>query len=149
MNSFYPPLPTVLGEGATLPAYAHAGDAGLDLSVVGEVLLRPGEHCIVTTKVSVAIPAGFVGLVVPRSGWGSRGLVLRHAIDVIDSGYRGEIHLPLWNINKNDWIHIHPGERVAQLIIVPVAQVQVVQVEDLDDTERGTGGFGSSGYGRL
>ena len=145
MNSFYPSLPVMLGEGATLPAYAHDGDAALDLSVTEDIVLRPGEYRMVSSGVAVAIPRGFVGLVVPRSGWGRRGLVFKNTVGVIDSGYRGEIQLPLWNNNAHEWLHVKRGDRVAQLLIVPIAQVQVLQVESLDDTERGTGGFGSTG----
>lgn len=149
MNSFYPLLPMVLADGLELPTYAHDGDAALDLSVTEDIVLRPDEYRMVSSGVAVAIPRGFVGLVVPRSGWGRRGLVFKNTVGVIDSGYRGEIQLPLWNNNANEWLRIKRGDRVAQLLIVPIAQVQVLQVDSLDATERGTGGFGSSGYGRL
>ena len=172
MNSFYPLLPMVLADGMELPTYAHDGDAALDLSVTEDIVLRPDEYRMVSSGVAVAIPRGFVGLVVPRSGWGRRGLVFKNTVGVIDSGYRGEIQLPLFNNNPTHvWrhstgpvfgtemtelvpnmegaIHVHKGDRVAQLLIVPIAQVQVLQVDSLDDTERGTDGFGSSGYGRL
>ena len=149
MNSFYPLLPMVLADGMELPTYAHDGDAALDLSVTEDVVLRPNEYRMVSSGVAVAIPRGFVGLVVPRSGWGRRGLVFKNTVGVIDSCYRGEIQLPLWNNNSDEWLRIKSGDRVAQLLIVPIAQVQVVQVQSLDETERGTDGFGSSGYGRL
>lgn len=135
----------VLADGMELPTYAHDGDAALDLSVTEDIVLRPGEYRMVSSGVAVAIPRGFAGLVVPRSGWGSRGLVFKNTVSVIDSIYRGEIQLPLWNNNANEWLRIKRGDRVAQLLIVPIAQVQVVQVDSLDETERGTGGFGSTG----
>ena len=145
MNSFYPLLPMVLADGMELPTYAHDGDAGLDLCVTEDVVLRPNEYRMVSSGVAVAIPRGFVGLVVPRSGWGRRGLVFKNTVGIIDSGYRGEIQLPLWNNNAHEWLSIKRGDRVAQLLIVPIAQVQVLKVDSLDDTERGTGGFGSTG----
>ena len=145
MNSFYPILPMVLADGMELPTYAHDGDAALDLSVTKDIVLRPGEYRMVSSGVAVAIPRGFVGFVLPRSGLGTTGLVFKNTVGVIDSGYRGEIQLPLWNNNSDEWLRIKRGDRVAQLLIVPIAQVQVLQVESLDETERGTGGFGSTG----
>ena len=166
MKTMYPTIPTMLGEGASMPTYAHEGDAGLDLCATEDVTLLPGEYMMIGSGVSVAIPEGFVGLVVPRSGLGCKGLVLKNTIGVIDSGYRGEIGLTLFNNNPmHRWssfedfltarensgympegtIHVNKGDRVAQLIIVPVAQATLVQVDTLDETERGEGSFGSTG----
>jgi len=172
MNSFYPTVRVKLLDPDTpIPEYAHDGDAGMDLYATEDVTLRPGEWQMVGSGVSCAIPAGFVGLVVPRSGLGCKGLVLKNTIGVIDSGYRGEIGLTLFNNNPlGIWkrikrfmcyrlfdmedepegtIHVYAGERVAQMLIVPAAIATFLQVESLDETERGTGGFGSSGCGRL
>ena len=151
MKSFYPVMPAkLLSDDAELPRYAHEkGDAGMDLCCTEDVVLRPGEWRKVSSDVAVAIPDVFVGLVVPRSGWGCRGLVLKNTIAVIDSNYRGPIQLTLMNNNQDNWLHIMKGDRVAQLMVVAIAHVQVVEVDELDVTERGTNGFGSSGYGRL
>ena len=181
MMTMHPTIPTVLKDGVELISYAHEGDAGLDLCATEDVTLMPGEWRMVGSGVSMAIPKGFVGLVVPRSGLGCKGLVLKNGVGVIDSGYRGEIKLPLFNNNPTHlWektfdgrlsekfkrmihrlllrpctnrgnvsakgtIHVHKGDRVAQLLIIPVAQASLVQVETLDETERQDGGFGSTG----
>jgi dUTP pyrophosphatase len=162
MKTMYPTIPTVLDDGVALPTYAHEGDAGLDLCATEDVTLLPGEYRMIGSGVSVAIPEGFVGLVVPRSGLGCKGLVMKNGVGVIDSGYRGEIGLSLFNNNpthvyrkfmhdyrQNDEgiIRVRKGDRVAQLLIVPVAQATFVQVDTLDETERGQGGFGSTGTG--
>lgn len=151
MNTFYPLMPTMLlSEDAVLPKYAHdVGDVGLDLCITEDLMLRPFEWRKVSSDVAVAIPNNFAGLVFPRSGWGCRGLVLKNTVGVIDSNYRGAIQLTLYNNNDSEWIHVSKGDRVAQLVVVPVAHVQVLKVDSLDETERGSQGFGSSGYGRL
>ena len=161
--TFYPTIPTVLKDGTDLPAYAHEGDAGLDLCATEDVTLMPQEWEMVGSGVSMAIPKGFAGLVVPRSGMGCKGLVLKNTIGIIDSTYRGEIKVPLMNNNpthvwRRTWeginmakpniegtIHVHKGDRVAQLLIVLVAQATLVQTDTLDETERQDGGFGSTG----
>jgi len=168
--TFYPTIPTVLKDGTELISYAHDGDAGLDLCATEDVMLRPQEWKMVGSGVSMAIPKGFVGLVVPRSGMGCKGLVLKNTIGVIDAGYRGEIMVPLMNnnpktgrlivrvirtalgkvlcdrkIEPEGTIHVHKGDRVAQLLIVSVAQATLLQVDTLDETERQDGGFGSTG----
>ena len=110
MNSFYPPIPTTLQGDATLPAYVHEGDAGVDLCSTEDVTLYPGEWQMVGSKLSMAIPAGFVGLVVPRSGLGCKGLVLKNTIGIIDSCYRGEIGIPLFNNNPTHvWYYAPDG----------------------------------------
>ena len=167
MMTMYPTIPTVLKEGVELPAYAHEGDAGLDLCANANVTLLPQQWAKIGSGVSMAIPTGFVGLVMPRSGLGCKGLVLKHEIGVIDSCYRGEIMLPLMNNNplgiwkriKNlicyrlfdmvdepvGTIHVHKGDCVAQLLIVPVAIAHLMQVDTLEESVRKDAGFGSTG----
>ena len=130
---------------AVLPAYAHPGDAGLDLSAVEAVRLGPGERAAVPTGLAVAIPDGWVGLVHPRSGLARRhGLTVANAPGTIDAGYRGEVQVLLVNLGP-DPVEVAAGERVAQLLLQEVGRARVVEVVDLDDTARGTGGFGSTG----
>ena len=153
--TMYPTIPTVLKDGAEMPQYAHDGDAGLDLFSTEDVTLLPQEWCMVGSGAFMAIPKGFVGLVVPRSGMGCKGLVLKNTIGIIDAPYRGEVKVPLLNNNpiahtyrdEDNTIHVHKGDRVAQLLIVPVAQASLVQVDTLDETERGEGSFGSTDHG--
>ena len=135
-----------LTDGAPLPKHAHAGDAGLDLTTRETVTLGPGETRMVGTGVSVEIPAGHFGLVVPRSGLGSRGVNLSNCAGVIDSGYRGEIRAPLHNNHRvGAPVVIKRGERVAQLLVLPYVSCECVEVDELGETERGTDGFGSTG----
>lgn len=130
---------------AVLPSYAHPGDAGLDLAAVEAVRLAPGERAAVPTGLAVAIPDGWVGLVHPRSGLARRhGLTVANAPGTIDAGYRGEVQVLLVNLGS-DPVEVAAGERVAQLLLQQVGQARVVEVEDLDDTARGAGGFGSTG----
>ena len=130
---------------AVLPAYAHAGDAGLDLTAVEAVRLGPGERAAVPTGLAVAIPDGWVGLVHPRSGLARRhGLTVANATGTIDAGYRGEVQVLLVNLGS-DPVEVAAGERVAQLLLQEVGRARVVEVEGLDDTVRGGGGFGSTG----
>lgn len=135
-----------LTDGAPLPKHAKEGDAGLDLTTREAVTVLPNSTKMVGTGVSVEIPAGYVGLVFPRSGLaGRRGVTLANCVGVIDSGYRGEIHAPLHNLDAWSAEKIEAGERVCQLVIVPFETVQCVEVDELSDTERGGGGFGSTG----
>jgi dUTP pyrophosphatase len=130
---------------AVLPSYAHPGDAGLDLTAVEAVTLEPGERTAVPTGLAVAIPVGWVGLVHPRSGLARRhGLTVANAPGTIDAGYRGEVQVLLINLGA-ETVHLAAGERVAQLLLQPVGQAQVVEVDDLGETARGVGGFGSTG----
>ena len=130
---------------AVLPAYAHPGDAGLDLSAVEAVRLGPGERAAVPTGLAVAIPDGWVGLVHPRSGLARRhGLTVANAPGTIDAGYRGEVQVLLVNLGS-DPVEVAAGERVAQLLLQEVGRARIVEVVDLDDTARGAGGFGSTG----
>lgn len=134
---------------AVLPSYAHPGDAGLDLTAVEGVTLAPGERAAVPTGLAVAIPGGWVGLVHPRSGLARRhGLTVANAPGTIDAGYRGEVQVLLINLGA-ETVHLAAGERVAQLLVQPVGRARVVEVEDLGDTSRGDGGFGSTGTARL
>ena len=128
-----------------LPRYAHPGDAGLDLAAAQPVHLAPGERTAVPTGLAVAIPPGWVGLVHPRSGLARRhGVTVTNAPGTIDAGYRGEVQVLLVNLGV-DAVELAAGDRIAQLLLQRVGQAAVVEVEDLDATQRGEGGFGSTG----
>lgn len=134
----------------TAPRYAQPGDAGADLVSTESVTLRPGERRLVGTGVRLALPEGTVGMVTPRSGLAARaGLSIVNAPGIIDSGYRGEIKVCLINLDPADDIRIEPGERIAQLVIVPFVTAQFVEVEELDATSRGDGGYGSTGGSQM
>ncbi len=128
-----------------LPTYAHPGDAGLDLHAADTTTLQPGQRALVPCGIAIAIPEGHVGLVHPRSGLAvDHGLTLLNAPGTIDAGYRGEVKVLL--INHGDTpVEIRHGQRVAQLLLLPVAAVDVREVDRLDVTSRGSGGFGSTG----
>lgn len=129
-----------------LPKYAHPGDAGLDLLSAVEVTVAPGERCLVPTGIALAIPGGFAGFVLPRSGAAlSRGLGLANAPGLIDSSYRGEIKVIVVNLDREVPIVIARGERIAQLVVQRVEHCDLVEVERLDDSVRGEDGFGSTG----
>jgi len=129
-----------------LPERAHAGDAGLDLRANTDVELQPGERALVPTGLAVAIPEGHAGLVLPRSGLASRhGLTLANAPGLIDAGYRGEIMIAVVNLDLQEPVKIARGDRIAQLVVVPVTALDAVSVEELPPTTRGEGGFGSTG----
>lgn len=135
-----------LDEGLPLPSYARAGDAGLDLLSAEAVTLKPGERAAVPTGLAVEIPRGYAGFVHARSGRALReGLALANAPGLIDSGYRGEIKVIVVNLDPSDVVHVERGDKIAQLVIQPVAAAELVEVDDLDATERGAGGFGSTG----
>jgi len=128
------------------PAYAQPGDAGLDLASNVDVVINPGERALVATGISVAIPEGHAGLVLPRSGLASRyGLTMANSPGLIDSGYRGEIVCAVINLDRTTAVKIARGDRIAQLVIVPVATVELMLVDDLPPSERGPAGFGSTG----
>lgn len=128
-----------------LPHYAHPGDAGLDLAAAEPVRLGPGERTAVPTGLAVAIPVGWVGLVHPRSGLARRhGVTVANAPGTIDAGYRGEVQVLLVNLGAEP-VELASGDRIAQLLLQRVGQAAVVEVEDLDATQRGVGGFGSTG----
>lgn len=130
----------------TLPAYAHPGDAGADLRAARDVLLRPGERSLVGTGVCVALPSGYVGLVTPRSGLAARhGISIVNSPGIIDSGYRGEIKVCLINLDPETTVRLSAGDRIAQLVVIPFVTASFTPVDTLDDTQRGTGGYGSTG----
>ena len=138
-----------LVPGARAPARAHAGDAGYDLRSVEAAELGPGGRALVGTGVSLAIPEGYAGLVLPRSGLAVRhGISLVNAPGLIDSGYRGEIRVPLINHDREETFRVEPGMRVAQLVLIRAANAAFVEVERLEGGTdgRGEGGFGSSGF---
>lgn len=129
-----------------LPAYAYEGDAGLDLRANEEVTLVPLERRLVGTGLAVAIPDGYAGFVQPRSGLALReGLSMANTPGLVDAHYRGELKVCAVNLDAHQAIHIERGERIAQLVIQRVPAVQLVEVDELDATDRGSGGFGSSG----
>jgi dUTP pyrophosphatase len=134
-----------LDPGVPLPRYAHPGDAGLDLVAARAVRLEPGARTAVPTGIAVAIPAGWVGLVHPRSGLARRhGVTVTNAPGTIDAGYRGEVQVLLVNLGQEP-VDLARGDRIAQLLLQPVGVASVVEVAELDDTVRGAGGFGSTG----
>jgi dUTP pyrophosphatase len=136
----------LLREGARLPSRAHDGDAGLDLYAVEAASLTPGKRTSVATGVAVEIPRGHTGLVLPRSGLAARhGIALVNSPGLIDSGYRGEIRVLLLNTDRETEFSIAPGDRIAQLLVAPVAEVTPIETEQLAATSRGDDGFGSSG----
>ena len=129
-----------------LPRYARPEDAGLDLFAADSVVMAPGARALVRTGLAVAIPPGYAGLVLPRSG-----LALRHGVTVlnspglIDAGYRGEVKVLLVNQDRDASVTVERGERIAQLVVQAVASVELVEVDELSASERGGGGFGSTG----
>lgn len=136
----------ILSDAAILPSRAHEGDAGLDLHAAEPAHIGPGERWQVATGVAVEIPPGHAGLVLPRSGIARRhGISLVNAPGLIDAGYRGELKVLLLNNDPAEVFRIEPGDRIAQLVITPVVIAEPVAVETLSETERGEGGFGSSG----
>ena len=135
-----------LRDDAVLPSRAHEGDAGLDLTACEQVTIGVGERAAVGTGIAVEIPDGHAGLVVPRSGLALRhGLSLVNTPGVIDAGYRGEVRLLLLNTDNESAFTVEPGMRIGQLLVVPVADVDVVETDEVTATVRGAGGFGSSG----
>ena len=130
---------------AVLPAYAHPGDAGLDLTSTAAVTLPSGGRAAVPTGLAVAVPEGWVGLVHPRSGLARRhGVTVANAPGTVDAGYRGEVLVLLVNLGQEE-VSLAAGERIAQLLVQRVGHAHVVEVDDLEDTSRGSGGFGSTG----
>lgn len=129
-----------------LPSYAYSGDAGLDLRSNEDVTLAPLERRLVGTGLAVAIPDGYAGFVQPRSGLALReGLSMANTPGLVDAHYRGELKVCAVNLDPEKPIHIAKGERIAQLVIQKVPQVTLREVDELDETDRGEGGFGSSG----
>ena len=133
---------------ARLPLRAHDDDAGHDLHSVEAVTLAPGERAMVATGIAIELPEGHAGLVVPRSGLAARhGISVVNAPGLIDAGYRGELKVLLLNTDRSEPFAIEVGDRIAQLVVAPVAAPDVVEVDDLGATARGAGGFGSTGVG--
>jgi dUTP pyrophosphatase len=130
---------------AALPARAYAGDAGFDLAACERVELGPGERAAVPTGLAVAIPEGYAGYLQPRSGLAARnGLTIVNTPGLVDSGYRGELVVILLNTDPEVPFVVEPGMRIAQLVVLPVPEVELVEVEELPASERGVRGFGSS-----
>jgi dUTP diphosphatase len=137
---------TRLRDDAVLPARAYAGDAGLDLVACERHELAPGERALVGTGIAVAIPDGHAGLVTPRSGLAAEhGITIVNTPGLVDSGYRGELRVILHNTDGREAFVVEPGMRIAQLVVVAVPHVELSEVETLPESERGQGGFGSSG----
>ncbi|GAB3584586.1 dUTP diphosphatase [Calidifontibacter terrae] len=129
-----------------LPAYAHPGDAGMDLYARAEVTLLPGERALVATGIALAIPVGHVGLIHPRSGLAHRhGVTTVNAPGTIDAGYRGEVQVNLINLDPRESVTLRRGDRIAQLVVQECATVRWEQATSLSDSVRGAGGHGSSG----
>jgi dUTP pyrophosphatase len=131
-----------INKDARLPRYGHPGDAGLDLFSVVEAVLKPGEAFAVPTGIQTAIPSGFVGLIWDKSGISLSGV--HRLAGVVDAGYRGEIKVVMINLSGSDFV-VSKGMKIAQMLIQPVVGVTVNETDDLDDTDRGEGGFGSTG----
>ena len=137
---------TRLDPEARAPARAQPGDAGLDLSANADVKVMPGERALVPTGIALVVPEGHAGLVLPRSGLASRhGLTLANAPGLIDSGYRGEVTIAVVNLDRVEPVEIHRGDRIAQLLLVPFAEAEPSEVDELPASDRGTDGFGSTG----
>ena len=135
-------------DGARVPSRAYSGDAGLDLSSCAPISLAPGERALVPTGLAVAIPPGYAGFVQPRSGLAaSSGITIVNSPGLIDSGYRGEIQVVLLNTDPQRTFAAEAGERIAQLVVLPVPDLDVREVNDLSPSERGARGFGSSETG--
>jgi dUTP pyrophosphatase len=131
---------------ALLPTRAYPGDAGLDLYALDGAVLQPGQRVSIRTGIAVEIPTGQAGLVLPRSGLAARhGLALVNAPGLIDSGYRGELKVLLLNTDRSEPCALERGDRIAQLVLVRIETPAPVEVDELTASERGTGGFGSSG----
>ena len=129
------------------PVYAHPGDAGADLTAAEALRLEPGQRALVGTGVRIALPDGHVGFVVPRSGLATKhGITIVNAPGTVDAGYRGELKVTLLNTDAEHAYDIAVGDRIAQLIVMPVTRATFIPVEELPESVRGEGGFGSTGY---
>lgn len=139
---------TRLRDGAVLPSQAYSGDAGLDLAACEGVTLAPGERATVGTGLAVAIPEGYAGFVQPRSGLAARhGITIVNTPGLVDSGYRGELRVVLLNTDTAASFTVEPGMRIAQLVVLPVPDVELIEVAELPPSaERGARGFGSSAH---
>ena len=134
-----------LRDDAVVPSRAYEGDAGLDLTAAERAEVGPGERVVVGTGLAVAIPSGHAGFVQPRSGLAAEhGITIVNTPGLVDSGYRGEIRIILLNTDAEQSFVVEPGMRIAQLVVVPVPPLEVVEVNHLPEAERGERGFGSS-----
>ncbi len=134
-----------LRDDAILPSRAYDGDAGLDLAACEEATLEPGARAVVGTGIAVEIPEGYAGFVQARSGLAARhGIGVVNSPGLVDSGYRGELRVVLLNTDRDQAFTVEPGMRIAQLVVMPVAAVQLVETEELAVSDRGGRGFGSS-----
>lgn len=139
-------LVTKLDNDAVIPTYAKPGDAGADLYSISDLVLAPGERALVKTGISIALPNGYVGLVHPRSGLGLKnGISVVNTPGTIDAGYRGEIGVVLINHDLHESFQVKKGDRIAQLVIQKVENAQFKLVNQLPESERSTGGYGSTG----
>ena len=137
---------TKLDPSVELPTYAYTGDAGLDLRAIDSYDIEPGHRMLIHTGIAIAIPDGYAGFVQPRSGLAlKKGLSIVNTPGLIDAHYRGELMVIALNTDLDNTIHIERGDRIAQLVIQEVPVVNLVVVDELDETDRGTGGLGSSG----
>lgn len=137
----------VLISGGHVPTYAHPGDAGADLYSAGNYTLAPGQRDTINTGVSVALPDGYVAFVVPRSGLAAQhGITVVNSPGTVDAGYRGEIRVTLLNTDAASTFVIEPGDRIAQLIVMPVSRARFIPVSILPGSHRGESGFGSTGF---
>ena len=135
-----------LRDDASLPSAQHPGDAGMDLRAAEGTKVEPGQRVMVPTGVAVAIPDGYAGLVLPRSGLATKhGLTLANAPGLIDAGYRGEVVVAVVNLDREEPVVIEQGDRIAQLVVVEVPDVEPRWVDALPASKRGSGGFGSTG----
>jgi dUTP pyrophosphatase len=138
---------TRLRPDAALPVQAYPGDAGLDLASCERVVLAPGERALVGTGLAVAVPDGYAGFVQPRSGLAARhGITIVNAPGLVDSGYRGELRVALLNTDARESFTVEPGMRIAQLVVLPVPAVSLLEVDELEESVRGVRGFGSSAH---
>jgi dUTP pyrophosphatase len=130
-----------------VPAYAHPGDAGADLVSTEALRLEPGQRALVGTGVRIALPDGYVAFIVPRSGLATKhGITIVNSPGTVDAGYRGELKVTLLNTDAEQGYDIAVGDRIAQLIVMPVSRANFIPVDELPDSLRGVGGFGSTGY---
>ena len=130
---------------AVVPRRAYSGDAGMDLSSCERIELAPGERALVPTGLAIAIPEGYAGFVQPRSGLAAKhGISIVNTPGLVDSGYRGELLVNLVNTDQAEPFVVEPGMRIAQLVILPIPELELVEVDELPESERGVRGFGSS-----
>lgn len=135
-----------LDPGLPLPSYAHPGDAGADVVTAVDVDLRPGQRVVVPTGIAIALPDGYVALVHPRSGLAARcGITIVNAPGTVDAGYRGELKVVLANLDPRQEVSLSRGDRIAQLVFQQIERARFVEVEHLPGSDRGDGGYGSTG----